>query len=399
MTVFNVEYLTVINSKEEFCKSISSFNSYLQSYDKIKVAGEKIKYDGVSFGYKVQHGDIVEGVQRFFHVKLECSSEDSLDKFKALLRGVRSLLTKASGKPPEVLWDDLSLLLAQQAYPIIHETENLMRKLITKFMFVKIGVAWTKDAVPKEVSESMRSKREDVRNNYLNEVDFIQLSHFLFKEYSTANSRVLNEKLGAATKLEDLTLSELQELVPRSNWERYFSPIVDCKIEYLQPRWEKLYELRCLVAHNNLLGDREFSEIVRIAGEVKEKLSQALEGLDKVKVTSEQKEDVAESVASERDAALGGFIANWNALVESLYVLWSICVPNSSRREQSLTHALGDLVVHGVIYPELAEDLENMRKIRNYLVHNSAGDLDTGRYLNRLHVLREVILGLIEKNR
>lgn len=318
MNSYKVEYLSVINSKEDFCKSISSFNNFLQSYDNIKITAGKIKFDGITFSYGVQFGDIIEDAQRYFHVTFNCDDLKDSDKFKAMLRAIRTLLTKASGKPPEILWDDFSSELAERAYPIVHELENLMRKLITKFMFIKIGVAWIKDAVPKEVSESVKSKKEVAGHNFLYEVDFIQLSNFLFKEYSTANSRQLVEKLSKANKIEELELLELQELVPRSNWERYFSPIVSCKIEYLQSRWQRLYILRCLVAHNNFVSDSQFDEICALSGEVKDKLIQALDGLDNVQVSNDQKEDVVENIASEINSEYGEFIYNWNVAVQLL---------------------------------------------------------------------------------
>jgi hypothetical protein len=377
METYKVEYLTIINSKEDFCKSTGSFNSFLQSYDNIKINGSKIEFAGVSFVYDIQYGDIVENVQRYFHVKFLCEESKNVDKFKAMLRAVRTLLTKASGKPPEVLWDDISCELASRAYPIVHELENLMRKLITKFMFIKIGLAWTKDAVPKEVSESIKTKKEAGGANYLYEVDFIQLSNFLFREYSTANSRKLVDKLGAANKIEELDLAELQELVPRSNWERYFAPIVNCKIEYLQPRWAKLYALRCTVAHNNLMTDADFDEIRLLSDEVKEKLIQALEGLDRVQVTSEQKEDVAENAAGEINSFFGEFINVWNQCVSLIAELSYILNVNveayiKSGQKISTLAMLHGLVDNGVVSQEDAILIENLNAVRNSIVHNSS---------------------------
>lgn len=376
METYKVEYLTIINSKEEFCKSTASFNSFLQSYDNIKINGTKIKFAGVSFVYEIQFGDIVENVQRYFHVKFICDESKNLEQFKAMLRAVRTLLTKASGKPPEVLWDDISCELASKAYPRVHELENLMRKLITKFMFIKIGLTWTKEAVPKEVSESIKSKKEAGSANYLYDVDFIQLSNFLFREYSTANSRKLVEKLGAAHKIEELDLVELQELVPRSNWERYFAPIVNCKIEYLQPRWEKLYLLRCKVAHNNLISETDFSDICLLSDEVREKLIQALEGLDRVQVTSEQKEDVAENAASEINSLFGEFITAWNqcvSLIVDLAHVLNVNVDAYRKAGEKVTalHLLEGLLEAGVISPTDASIVEVLYRARNSIVHNS----------------------------
>jgi len=404
MDVYKVEYLSIINSKEDFCKSISSFNNFLQSYDNIKISGSKIKFEGASFSYHVMYEEIAENTQRFFHAKFVCEDAAQLDKFKAMLRSVRTLLSKASGKPPEVLWDDVSGEISRKAYPIIHELENLMRKLITKFMFIKIGLAWTKDAVPKEVSESIKTKREGAGNNFLYEVDFIQLSNFLFREYSTANSRKLVDKLGAAKKIEELDLSELQELVPRSNWERYFSPIVDCKMEYLQPRWEKLYALRCLVAHNNLISDADYEEVCTLSQEVKDKLSQALEGLDKVKVSTEQKEDVAENIATEINSSYAEFIFGWNHIAELIYHL--AAVTDLVKGEGAIDQRSGSpmqlakiLCLNGVLKDAEVVSISELAAIRNHIVHRSAFErtqIDLSKFTFKMYELRSILSSYIE---
>ncbi|MCK8655427.1 HEPN domain-containing protein [Pseudomonas umsongensis] len=405
MESYKVEYLSVINSKEDFCKSVPSFNSFLQSYDNIKISAGKIKFEGAAFLYDVQFGDIVENAQRYFHVRFACDDGKDVDKFKAMLRAVRTLLTKASGRPPEVLWDDISSELSQRAYPIIHELENLMRKLITKFMFIKIGLAWTKDAVPKEVSESIRTKKETAGHNYLYEADFIQLSNFLFREYSTANSRKLVEKLGSAKKIEELDLSELQELVPRSNWERYFSPIVDCKIEYLQPRWERLYLLRCLIAHNNLMSDADYNEVCLLSQEVKDKLSQALDGLDKISVSSEQKEDVAENAAIEIDTGFGEFILNWNNALDMIFqlsVLANIDVGKYGNSKSSIPakSCVKLLVELGVLSSTDGLLFSELMGVRNSIVHNSvfgATGIEAKNYIMALKHFQSILLRMIDK--
>lgn len=404
MDVYKVEYLSVISSKEIFCKSISSFNNLIQSYDNIKITPGKIKFDGVIFFYDVQYGEIVEGSQRYFHVRLGCEDSKHLGVFKSLLRSIRSLLTKASDKPPEVLWDDTSSELSALAYPIIHELENMMRKLITKFMLITIGLAWTKDAVPKEVSESIKGKRE-VGQNYLYEADFIQLSNFLFKEYSTANSRKLVEKLSEAKQIDELSLVELKELVPSSNWERYFSPIVDCKSDYLQPRWERLYVLRCIVAHNNFMSSADFDEICKLSKEVKDKLAQALEGLDKVQVSSEQKEDVAENIASSMSSIVGEFLFGWNAVYELLFKLAylsdsEVGKTSISKRERASAKVFANgLLREDVIDKELRDEVVHLQAVRDLVVHTSAystGEWELPDFLSKLNAVKSKLGFLIE---
>lgn len=405
MDVYKVEYLSVISSKENFCKSIPSFNNLLQSYDNIKITPGKIKFDGAVFAYDVQYGEIVEGTQRYFHVRLGCEDPKSLQVFKSLLRSIRALLTKASEKPPEVLWDDTSSELSTLAYPIIHELENMMRKLITKFMLITIGLAWTKDAVPKEVSESIKGKRE-LGQNYLYEADFIQLSNFLFKEYSTANSRKLVEKLSAAQKIDELSLAELKELVPSSNWERYFSPIVDCKSDYLQPRWERLYLLRCIVAHNNFMSTGDYEELCRLSKEVKDKLAQALEGLDKVQVSSEQKEEVAENIASSMSSVVGEFLFGWNAVYELLFRLAYLSDSEVgklgvTKRERIDARVIAnELLKEGVLDKGVADEIIQLQAVRNMVVHSSAyatGEGDFPAFLNNLNALKAKLGFIIEQ--
>ena len=128
MNKYKVEYLSVINSTENFCKSISSFNSLLQSYENIKINGNNITFNGTNFEYDVQYGEIQKNTQRFFHIKLKCNRNDDLESFKLLLRSFRVLLTKASDKPPEVLWDDISSELSNKA--LMWSEENRHSNLV-----------------------------------------------------------------------------------------------------------------------------------------------------------------------------------------------------------------------------------------------------------------------------
>lgn len=406
MSKYKVEYLSVINSKESFCKSIPSFNNLLQSYDNVTISGNFIKFENVSFGYEVQFGEIKEDAQRFFHVKLNCSEKKNLDKFKLLIKCVRTLLAKASEKPPEILWDDISSELANKAYPVVHEIENMMRKLITKFMLTNIGLAWTKDTVPKEVSESIKTKKTTPTQNYLYEADFIQLSNFLFKEYSTANSRKLVEKLGAASDISDLDLTELKELVPQSNWERYFSPIVDCKSDYLQTRWEKLYELRCMVAHNKFLCLDDYDEICRIAEEVKEKLIQAIDNLDKVHVSEAQKEDVAENIASSMNSLYGEFIRSWNMNKEVLFRLCKLAVKdgedisNKKPRLLPVKHLVKSMIGRGIVPKEFGPPIYELSDLRNAIVHHSDFKISENAlydYIGMLDRIKSELMRIVEK--
>ncbi|WP_122325341.1 HEPN domain-containing protein [Pseudomonas coronafaciens] len=321
MKGYQVEYLAIIETKEEFCSTVESFNSLLQAYGSIKPVENKITYAGSVFDYSVQRGVVADEQQVYFHLKFVCSNQRCLSNYRKFLKLVRTVLQKVSVKVPEVLWDDLSGELCSKAYPVIYELENQMRKLITKFMVISIGVSWVNTSVPKEVSDSVKIK--GVSQSYLYDTDFIQLSNFLFKKYSTANSEKLLVKLSKAETIQDLDFSELKEMIPRSNWERYFLPIVDCNSDYLDVRWKKLYDLRCVVAHNNFLSSDQYDEVIKLSGEIKEKLSKAIDSIDQIHISEEQKEEVVESVSGKTGDGYANFVYAWNGLAQ---VALRLCV-------------------------------------------------------------------------
>lgn len=384
MSIYKVEYLSVINCKEGFCRTIESFNSLIQSYGDIKVVDDKIEYEGVIFDYKVHMGDIDGGDKKFFHLEFFCSGKDKLESFKLFLRSVRTLLSRVGEKPPEVLWDDLSGELSAAAYPVIHDLENLMRKLITKFMLITIGGAWTSSVVPQDVSDSIKNKKA-ISHNYLYDTDFNQLANFLFKKYATGNLNSLVAKIAAAKVITDIDLLELKELVPLSNWERYFSPVIECSSEYLEVRWGKLYELRCMIAHNNFINSENFEAITVLASEVKIKLVDAILNIDRIHVSAIQKEEVVESVASSMASQDSSLASAWNGLVEDLQFLAGL-VKNEksifkSSRALNFRMCADKILRDGHIGIELYEKLQGLNLRRNqfillYLEEDKSSEFD-----------------------
>ena len=191
-----VEYLCTLNSDGNFCNSVAGFKSLLESYEKLKIDENKIKWGTSEFNIEVGDGNVLNSNLKFFHLKLKNSIIENKSDFLELLKIIRTILSKVNNnQPPEILWDDISSEYAINSYPIIHELENLMRKLITKFMVTKVGLSWVKENIPKEVSDSIKSGGNSKKQNYIYDTDFIQLSNFLFKEYSLVNTDEIIDKL------------------------------------------------------------------------------------------------------------------------------------------------------------------------------------------------------------
>lgn len=372
---YKVEYLITVDQKEAFCGSINAFKNFLSSIDGVFLKNNDLEFGGLSLGYEIQSGEITKDKLRYFHLKLVCADDSKLNEFESFLRYIRSLLHKANGKPPQILWDGMSFNFAHQAYPLMHEIENTMRKLITKFMLINVGLGWTKEAIPKEVVDSVRSKDAKNDHNYLYEVDFIQLSNFLFKEYSTISSIILIENLRKAKVIADLDLNELKQAIPKSNWDRYFSSIVKCDSEFLRVRWEKLYDRRNQIAHNRPISRVEFEEIQSLHDDLNPKLRQAIEHLDQVVVSEDEKEVVSENAAVTKSQEVAEFLSVWNMLHRHLFLLAStVKVSRSvklSQLQNNIRSLLNIIKDAGLISKEKKEELIELLQVRNILVHHS----------------------------
>ncbi|EHH1226748.1 hypothetical protein J7G27_003030 [Vibrio vulnificus] len=324
----NVKYLINIDSKQSFCSGIDSFNNLIQSYDDIKINDNEITYSGKKFEYDIKLIDSSVERQRLFLLSVSLKSDEDEEQFKAMLRLIRTIIDTVTGRPPEVLWDGVASKLCERAYPHLYYTENLLRRLITQFMYTKVGIGWVKSTVPDEVDGTIRSKnsnktgqKKDPKNkkrevNYLHQLDFIQLANFLFNKYTKYNVvtdlTTLTDNLKKGDEQFDKYIKEVKRLLPSSNWERYFEPLVNCEGDFLEGRWERLYELRCEVAHNKFITSNDLNEIEKITREVNEKFHDALEKMSDVEISESERTDVVENIVSMSNPNVGKLLDRWN---------------------------------------------------------------------------------------
>ncbi|EXB66918.1 hypothetical protein J809_0801 [Acinetobacter sp. 25977_6] len=373
---YKVEYLCTIDSDGDFCKSISSFKSLLKSYDKLKIEDKKIVWDSKEFAFEISDGKVLNSNHKFFHLKFVNANANNKQEFLSLLKIIRTILSKVNNnQPPEILWDDISSEYAIQSYPVIHELENLMRKLITKFMITKVGLSWTKENIPKEVAESIKGTGTSKKQNYIYDTDFIQLSRFLFNEYTTTKVEDLVSKIKKANKIDELDFNDLKKVVPVSNWTRYFNPIVECTSEELSTKWDKLYKLRCKVAHNNFMDEDDFTNLISLSNDVKSIIEDAINNLDKVSVTEEDKEELVESAAINLNKFYGEFVLRWKKL-ESLLMLFSKNSYRIKNKKYPLKAMFQELVQKQYLTIKDYDEFDKLNNIRNMIVHEANFELD-----------------------
>lgn len=366
MEELKVEYLVIINTENSFCSTKKSFNNLLSSFDNISINRNKIKHKNLEVEYELQTEKMDSDNQRFYHLKFVCKDLTKVDEFTQFLKVINEILNKATKKQPQKLWDDVSKFYSLKMYPIIHDIENLMRKLITKFMLTNIGLGWEKEVIPDEVKKSGRTK--PANSNYLYEVDFIQLSKFLFLEYETVSFKMLFKKLRASKELSELNIDELKEFIPKSNWERYFSPIVNCENGYLESRWEKLYAHRCKVAHNNEFTKTDYEDAIRLHSEICDKIQSAIDNLDKIQLSEEDKEFIAENIASNTNELYGQFLNKWKLFTHTLY---------SYIREYK-----------EMLIPDFAEKKDRFERHLKYNVRHMLKELSIEEHIGRYEILK-----------
>lgn len=288
-----VEYLLPFNTKDGICKDTSSFNSLLSSHSDISVTDTKLKYKTSSYNYSVSMSEVPNQKCSVFHVTFEIKTISA--RFREMLSAFRKTVGIHLKDDLQIIWDGVGFEWSKELYPRIYEIENLMRKLISKFMLTNLGVGWHKTVVPTEVKDSIKNSKAKKNHGILYEVDFSQLSNFLFKPYAFKDASKLPMVLKNALEgeLNAEKRNEILEFIPKNNWDRYISQIVECESEQLQKKWDKLYEARCKVAHNNSLTQTDYKDALELCNFLEPILNDAFESLGGIEIPEEEIENIS----------------------------------------------------------------------------------------------------------
>jgi len=174
-----VEYLLPFDTKDGICKDIQSFNNLIATNANFKIAGENLTFKGSTYTFSVELSKAKDQNCSVFHLKI--STKKLSDRYREMLKVLKKTFGPYLQDNIQIIWDGVSFEWAKELYPSIYEVENSMRKLISKFMLVNLGIGWQKSAVPKDVEESIKSKDYKSSHSILYEVDFNQISNFFFK--------------------------------------------------------------------------------------------------------------------------------------------------------------------------------------------------------------------------
>ncbi|HGM5591776.1 TPA: hypothetical protein ACKP24_002857, partial [Serratia marcescens] len=284
-----IELLITQSSKTIFCKDKKSLTHLLQSDNRISIVGTKLKYSDVEFKIEILTLKASSKEHQCFKMNIQ-TSEDNIEKLSSLRDIILYNLKAILGNTTQIIWDDTDTFYSEKAYLPIKEIENLMRKFLTQFYLINVGLEWVKETIPNQMEPKLERNASKSASNYLAETDFKDLSDILFLKYTKHEITSIFEKIKLAKTPENI--KEITEMLPSSNWERYFKKHIDCDDKQLEKNWGKLYILRCKVAHNKSFTKRDLEELEELAAIVKPTIEKSIEKLELIEITEEEKETI-----------------------------------------------------------------------------------------------------------
>lgn len=319
-----IELLIAFENKQEVLREIDNVKNLLQIDNELKLNGDILTYKNTDFELNIEKSPSISKEWNLFNISI-LSDTNKSTIYTELLSKIKKNIGVHANKNIIVLNNEISKNWSCELYPHIFKIENLMRKLIIKFMVSKIGIDWHKIAMPEKVSSSINLNKNKDGSNMVYELDFIHLSSILFKKYTIKNTHELTDlkkKLNDKKISENEFIKQIEDFIPKDNWTRYFSLVIDCESEELNKKWEDLYKIRCKVAHNNFITEDVYKKGLKLCEELEEILIKANNKVSEINISSTEitniKEQTIEAVensimdATSREslggAVLGGAI-------------------------------------------------------------------------------------------
>jgi hypothetical protein len=308
-----LEYLVLVPNHDSFCNTKKAFIDFLKVDSLVDINGQTLSYRRTAKGkvlltskIRVETELLPSEDERYFLIVLEAKEKDDVDLFSEIGEKVKSISMRLNPKSTVIntIWNDVGRHYSQTAYPIINEIENMMRKLISKFMLINVGTNWSKDAVHPDLFKKIEGySEEELYSNDLYKLDFIHLADVLFKKKRDLTTEQM-DRLLQKTDFNDVDKEAILRYIPKSNWDKHFTSILDGDGSQLEAKWNRLYKLRNKVAHNRFITKAEYGEITGICSQVKQLLTSALNKLGEIDLDVEERESVVLSYQSQSPAAI-----------------------------------------------------------------------------------------------
>ncbi|AOP36376.1 hypothetical protein A0128_20375 [Leptospira tipperaryensis] len=383
-----VEYILIFSKTDSYIKSIKSLKNLLSTNEEISISDKKLTYKKELYDLNVKIGEVKGKEQIYFDLLLSTTKQKSPKSLNGLLKDIRKLIITAGGNLSSV-HDDLSLEYNQKLYPELYKIENKLRKLITKFMLLHVGIEWTAETLPKELQGINSDKKKEKHSNFLHSTDFIHLGDYLFKPYSKVD--ILKYLLDSSKhgNKKKLTSKAILEILPKSNWERYFKKIIKIEDAQLEKKWKRLYDLRCLIAHNNFISEGEFNEALSLIKELDKVFEDAIRKIDNITIPDDERGQVYESVVSTINENTGSFIFEWQKFELSIFELAHL-LKIDIRKRYSIGETLQVLLEKKYVSEEFYRETIRLNRFRNHLVHTGLNIAGEQELLDMISKIKEI---------
>ena len=198
-----------------------------------------------------------------------------------------------------LLTDDVSIHIGNAIYPIISGLEHQLRRYISFFFTQKIGLDWWQKLMPDNVLQKADQRRSgesrfgNLVETDLRMIDFLDLGEIVYKHklgFSDPQKlvdRILNINPDhVAEELERLK-SDLD-----SNYNRFFKE--NFKDHNFERKWKQLFTLKSKVDYNRLFVEQDLQDARRLAHDLSEVITNAVDKIDAFRFSIEEQEAIRE---------------------------------------------------------------------------------------------------------
>ncbi len=236
--------------------------------------------------------DLIESA---FLINVWSSNFEQLEKFRFKL--IKHLKAKLSFSNIKVLKDDVSAKIAVDIYPLVNEVENALRRYITKFFTLKIGVNWWTTNFPKQLIDKIKVRKENdnIFSGFVDLdvslIDFNDLGEVIYKHVAGFNKQenILNKIMLANSPEDFMKLKgDLQ-----TNYNKFFKTAF--QDNYFEKKWRELFSIRNKVAHNIYFSIDELNKAKVLHDELMYIISNAESGIDEFRFSITEQEAIREA--------------------------------------------------------------------------------------------------------
>lgn len=315
-----VEYIIISTETGSFCNTEDKFLNFLSSESRLTISPQSgtspntgiitfiIEDSNFDVNYLLFSGLIPNKRERYFKLSLSTSDITRIDDFDKLTKVLSYLFKKIH---PQVsineLWNEIARGYAIKGYEAINKVENYLRRFISDFMLINVGYEWPKLHVPNTVlnrninnldQDSIEDGDSKINSytDYLHQTYFSDLVTILF---TNQQKDILElESLINTIKKEgksEIPIARIEEFVPTTLWDKYFSSILNINEKQLKDKLEILRKLRNNISHNRHISKDDLLKATGISNEVVDILKRGIKNLSKVIVTKEDREILTET--------------------------------------------------------------------------------------------------------